>query len=360
MPRVVHVIARMNVGGPAALLVNLLEGLPEQALLTGDVDPGEADHLALRSPSTAFTRIPGLGRAPQPGDDLRALGHLVHELRRRQPDIVHTHTAKAGALGRTAARLAGVPQVVHTFHGHLLQGYFGPTVTQAVVRAERLLARRTDRIVAVGVQVRDDLLAAGIGRPEQYVVIPPGISVAAPPSRADARARLNLSADAAVVATVSRLTHVKRPDRLLDVARRLPDVVFLIAGDGPLLEECRSTASSNVRFLGWRRDVETVHAAADVALLTSDNEGMPVTLVEAALCGTPAVSTDVGSAREVVVGAVVASDADALAAGIRRVLAEDLGGRAAAEAHRRFGVPAMLAAHERLYADLTQPVGHSA
>ncbi|GAC1441622.1 MAG: glycosyltransferase [Mycobacteriales bacterium] len=350
MTRVVHVIARMNVGGPAAILVALLDGLPDQQLLTGEVETGEADHLALRGPQTPFTSVPGLGRSPRTGDDLRALAWLTRELRRREPDVVHTHTAKAGALGRVAARAARVPHVVHTFHGHLLHGYFSPAVTRTIVTTERGLARITDRIVAVGEQVREDLIAAGIGRSEQYVVIPPGIEVAPAPTRAEAK-RL-LVVDGPVVATVGRLIAVKRPDRLLAVAALLPDVTFLVAGEGPLLARTHAAAPPNVRFLGWRGDVEVVHAAADVALLTSDNEGMPVTLIEAALCGTPAVSTDVGSAREVVTGEVTDADPAALAAAVRRVLAQDLGPQARADAEARFGVAGMVEAHRALYAGL--------
>ncbi len=349
-PSVVHVITRMNVGGPAALVVQLLEHLPEQSLLTGEVQHGEADHLALRSPATPCTRVPGLGRSPRPGEDLRALAFLTRELRRRRPDVVHTHTAKAGALGRVAARTARVPGVVHTFHGHLLHGYFPPAVTRAVVTTERVLARTTDRIVAVGEQVRDDLLRARIGRPGQYAVIPPGVCVRTPPPRELARAELDV--DGPVVASVGRLLQIKRPDRLLAVAALLPDVTFLVAGEGPLLGRTRADAPPNVRFLGWRSDVETVYAAADVALLTSDNEGMPVALVEAALCGTPAVSTDVGSAREVVTGEVVGTDPAQLAAAVRRVLAQDLGPQARRTAQARFGVAGMVEAHRVLYAGL--------
>ena len=339
----------MNVGGPAQLLVQLLEGLPEQALLTGDVDEGEADHLALRAAGTPFLRVPGLGRSPRALDDARALAFLVAELRRRCPDVVHTHTAKAGALGRVAARAARVPAVVHTFHGHLLHGYFSARTTRAVVGVERTLARHTDRLVAVGEQVRDDLLARQIGKARQYTVIPPGVHLPAPPGRDAARQALGLPADATVVATVGRLIAVKRPDRMLAVAARLPQVLFLVAGEGPLLEQTKRDATPNVRFLGWRRDVEVVHAAADVALLTSDNEGMPVSLIEAALCGTPAVATDVGSAREVVVGETAPADPDALAAAVLRVAAADLGGTARQQAITRFSPQSMLAAHARLY-----------
>lgn len=350
MPHVVHVIARMNVGGPAALVTELLR-MPGQSLLTGHVEAGEADHLALRSPGTPFTRVPTLGRAPRPLDDLRALRAVTAELRRRRPDVVHTHTAKAGVIGRLAARAAGVPHVVHTFHGHLLDGYFSARKTQAVVGVERLLAHATSRIVTVGEQVRADLLAAGIGTPGQYLVIPPGVAVPAPPPRDEARSALGVHGQ--VVAVVGRLTAIKRPDRLVAVARLLPDVTFLVAGEGPLLETTRLSAPPNVRFLGWRSDVERVYAAADVALLTSDNEGMPVSLVEAALCGTPAVSTDVGSAREVVVGEVTAAEPSALAAALRRVMTQDLRERARQQAVARFSVGAMTQAHANLYAELT-------
>jgi glycosyltransferase involved in cell wall biosynthesis len=351
VPHVVHVIARMNVGGPAALIVQLLAGLPDQSLLTGEVGPGEADHLTLRAPGTPNDRVPGLGRSLHATDDARALAHLVAELRRRRPDVVHTHTAKAGVLGRLAARAAGVPGVVHTFHGHLLDGYFSPPVTRLVVAAERVLARQTDCIIAVGEQVRRDLLAARIGRPEQYRVIVPGVAVRPTTSRTQAKAALGVQGP--VVSCVGRLIPVKRPDRLLAAARLLPEATFLVAGEGPLLARSRAEAPPNVRFLGWRADVELVHAAADVSLLTSDNEGMPVALVEAALCGTPAVSTDVGSAREVVTGEVVGKDPIELAAAVRRVLAKDLGPRARADAERRFGVQAMLDAHAEVYASLS-------
>ena len=350
---VIHVIARMNVGGPAAIIAELLDQLPHQALLTGDVEPDEADHLALRSPGTPFTRVPVLGRGPRPGDDVRALVFLTRELRRRRPDVVHTHTAKAGVLGRLAARAAGVPHLVHTFHGHLLHGYFSPRVTRAVVLTERTLARSTDAIVAVGEQVRDDLLTAQIGRSEQYTVIPPGITVRPPPDREAARRVLDLDLDGPVVSCVGRLTAVKRPDRLLAVAALLPEVTFLVAGEGPLLAQTRADAPPNVRFLGWRGDVETVHAAADLTLLTSDNEGMPVSLIEAALCGTPAVSTDVGSAREVVTGEVVGTDPAQLAAAVRRVLAQDLGAAARRDAEQRFGPTGMVEAHRSLYAQVS-------
>jgi hypothetical protein len=165
--RVLRLIARMNVGGPALQVVALQRGLDperfESRLLIGEPGEGEADYLQLRAPDVEATLVPGLGRSIRAAGDARALAAVIGEIRRFRPDIVHTHTAKAGVLGRIAAGVTRVPHVVHTFHGHLLHGYFGAAGRRAVVTTERVLARRTDVLAAVGAQVRDDLLAAGIG-----------------------------------------------------------------------------------------------------------------------------------------------------------------------------------------------------
>ena len=362
--RVVHIIGRMNVGGPAAIVAELVGHLKavDIHLLVGDVDATEADFLELRAPDLPATRIPGLGRAVRPTDDAKALAGLVGELRRLRPDVVQTHTAKAGVLGRTAAMAARVPVRVHTFHGHLLHGYFSPAATRGVVAAERLLARVTDRIVAVGAGVRDELLGARIGRAGQYVVIAPGIALPqAPPSQMEARRVLGLASEGPVVAYVARLTTIKRPDRMLEVARALPEATFVVAGDGPLHDDIRGAAPDNVCFVGWRADVHNVYAAADVVLLTSDNEGMPVTLIEAAMCGVSAVATAVGSTSEVVVdgvtGRVVAAETGALVEAVRALLHDPARRAAQGEAARRraeemFSVGEMVRAYESLYRSL--------
>jgi glycosyltransferase involved in cell wall biosynthesis len=363
--RVVHIIGRMNVGGPAAIVTALLGRLEAETdvhVLVGEVDEGEADYLVLRELPVHVTRIRGLGRAVRPTDDVRALAALVRELARLRPDIVHTHTAKAGALGRTAAAFVGVPSRVHTFHGHLLHGYFSPPATRGIVWAERALAPGTDRMVAVGAAVRDDLLEAGIGRPDQFVVIPPGVSLPRPPPpRPQARAALGLSDDGPVVAFVARATGVKRLDRMIAVAGAVPEATFVVAGDGPLQAGLRAGAPANVRFLGWRADMENVYASANLVLLTSDNEGMPVTLIEAALCGVPAVATDVGSTGEVVVngqtGVTVPADVGSLVEAVRALVADEdrclaLGRTARHRARDAFSVERMAAAHTELYRSL--------
>jgi glycosyltransferase involved in cell wall biosynthesis len=326
--RVLRIIARMNVGGPAVQVTTLMRGLDpdryEHRLLVGTVGTDESDHLATRAPDVTATVVAGLGRAPRLIDDGRALATIRRIMADYRPHVVHTHTAKAGALGRAAATALRVPVVVHTFHGHLLHGYFGPWRTRAVVAAERLAARCSTTLVAVGPQVRDDLLAVRIGRPHQYAVVPPGIGLEPLPDRGEARAALGIDPDADVVLYVGRLTRIKRPDRLLEVARRLrdarPSAVVVVAGDGELAAQARAEAAplgDAVRFLGWRDDLETLYAAADVVLLTSDNEGTPVSLIEAAHAGRPVVATDVGSTRHVVddghTGVLCPPEADALA-----------------------------------------------
>jgi glycosyltransferase involved in cell wall biosynthesis len=193
--RVLQVIARMNVGGPASQVLALAEGLDPARfrveVVTGEPGAGEADYLELRSPGTRLTVLPGLGPDVAPVADARALAALDRLVRRLRPHVLHTHTAKAGLLGRLVARRHGIP-TVHTFHGHLLHGYFGPAATRAVVEVERRLARSTDVLVTVGERVRDELLEAGVGRHEQYRALPPGVPPLQPVEAARARAELDL------------------------------------------------------------------------------------------------------------------------------------------------------------------------
>lgn len=372
--RVLRVIARMNVGGPALQVTGLVEDLdPERfdhRLLTGSVGRGEADYISLRAPGLPHRTVRGLGRSPAALDDLRALHALRTEMRAFRPHIVHTHTAKAGVLGRVAAWSTGVPALVHTYHGHLLHGYFSPGVTRAVVGVERTLALRTTRLVAVGARVRDELLSAGVGSPHQYAVVPPGITLPTAPSRAAARERLGLPQSAQVVVLVARLTRIKRPERFVELAHRLagrhPDTVFAVVGDGELLPSLQAAAGSVVRFLGWRPDVETVYAASDLVVLTSDNEGMPVSLIEAALCGVPAVATRVGSVAEVVVdgqsGWLCDVDVDALVRAVDEALSDPsrlrrAGAAAQEHARRCFGRARLVQDTAELYEQLADEKG---
>jgi len=372
--RVLRIIDRLNVGGPALQASVLMAGLdPErfdQRLVTGSVSADEGDFVGIRAPDLSVTVVPGLGRAPHVRDDLRAFVTIVRIMREFRPHIVHTHKAKAGVLGRLAARLTRAPATVHTFHGHLLHGYFSPAVTRVIVFVERVLARRTTRLVAVGHQVRDDLIAAGIGRPEQFEVVAPGVDLPPAPAPELARARLGLNGASHVVTYIGRLVPVKRPDRFVRVAARLgsryPDAVFPVIGNGELLDTIQAEAralGAHCVFLGWRRDVETIYAASDAVVVTSDNEGMPVSLIEAARVGTPAVTTRVGSAAEVIddgiTGFVTEPTVDALADATATLL-DDVGLRrrfgeaARARAEREFSGPRLVADTTRIYEELVR------
>ena len=367
--RVLRVIARMNVGGPAWQVSVLTRGLdPDRyvtKLLCGEVEDSEADYVELRDPGLPVQRVPSLGREARFIDDIRSLRILWREIRAFRPDIIHTHTAKAGVLGRLVAIVARVPIRVHTFHGHLLYGYFSPLRMRLVRALESVLARWTTVLIAVGEQVRDDLLAAGIGSPEQYSVIAPGVKFESVPQQRQSRDRFGLPLDVPILLFVGRLTQVKRPDRLIEtmniLLKRVPEAVLVIAGGGEQLEKTRLDASplgDSVHFLGWCAEITDLYAAADVAVICSDNEGMPVTLIEAALVGVPAVATDVGSVREVVVdgetGLLVEPTAEAVAEGVVRLFEDAelrlrLGNEASRRAACRFGVDRLVREHDDLY-----------
>lgn len=337
--RVMRIIARMNVGGPAWQTSTLSTRMDPDRFTTlmvaGTVEPHETDYLQLRPvEDLPITFVPEMGREIRPRQDAVALRRLVRLMREFRPHLVHTHTAKAGTLGRIAAQLAGVPAVVHTFHGHLLYGNFSRLGTTGVVGVERTLARTTDVICSVGGRVRDELLDAGIGRPDQYEVVPPGVDLPPLPSQEEARADLDIPQGVPVVLMPARITEVKRPDRFVQmamtVAGKVPDVHFVVAGDGPLrahMEDLAAPLGERFRVLGWRGDIHRIYAACDVACLSSDNEGMPVALLEAGMAGRPAVVPLVGATDEVVddgvTGFVVDPEAQALADALITVLTDD-------------------------------------
>ena len=374
--RVLRVIARLNVGGPALQVGVLEQGLDpdrfEQRIVAGSVSEGEADYVSLRAPGMPVTYLDGWGREPKPTADLQALRHLRRMIDEFRPHIVHTHTAKAGTVGRIAAISKRHAAMVHTFHGHLLHGYFSPAKTRAVIEVEKRLARRTERLIAVGSQVRDDLIAAGIGDHDQYSIVPPGIDLAPVPDRRIAREMLDLPQDVPVVAFVARLTAIKRPDRLIEVMaevrRTHPDAIVLIVGEGDLYDDVRrqaATLGDGVRLLGWRSDVEVIYGAADLALLTSDNEGTPVSLIEASLCGLPSVSTRVGSVGEVVLdgrtGIITSNDVGDLAAAVNRLIGDRemraaMGRAAAVHGDEKYGANCLVSNMATVYESMSPRV----
>jgi glycosyltransferase involved in cell wall biosynthesis len=371
--KVMQIIARMNVGGPAVIVAELMRGLDkyaiEQILVTGFCDENEADYLDTVAKDVKATRIAGLGRSVSLLADLKAFFGLVSLIRKFKPDVIHTHTAKAGVLGRLASLLAGRASVrVHTFHGHLLHGYFNRPLTKVVILIEKLFAARTKVLIAIGSKVKDELLAAGIGQSDKYRVFFPGLPAPKPMASADARSALGLNPQALYVTYVGRLTQIKRPDRLLDVAKECKerglDLHFLLAGEGELFESSKARAQSdqlNLTFFGWRSDIDQIFSASDIAILTSDNEGIPLTLIQAAQAGLPIVATSVGSISDIVIdqstGYLTATSAADMADAIEK-LARDtqlrtiMGEAGKARANQYFSLERMLKDHTDLYRSL--------
>ncbi len=337
----------------------------------------------LLSPATAVEHLPSLRRELSPTNDCAAFMRVSAILRDFRPHIVHTHMAKAGAIGRAATAFynrslepSDRARVVHTYHGHVLEGYFSPAKTALFVGIERRLARFTDRIIAISPAIRDELLRDyRIGRPEQYRIVPLGFDLSAlagidEPARVAARQSLGLDARSHVVSTVGRLTAIKQHQLFLEAARLIaaqdPAAVFLVVGDGELraaLEQAARTfgIADRVRFLGWRRDLSTIYGASDVFMLTSRNEGTPVALIESIAAGVPGVSTDVGGVRDVLQGeggvAVPFGDAAAMASAVTQLLGDTnrrrtTGERGRASVVARYSIDRLVDDIEILYRDL--------
>jgi glycosyltransferase involved in cell wall biosynthesis len=389
--RIARIITRLNIGGPAIQAIDLSRHLAasgfDTCLFHGRLGDGEGDITTIHSiHGIQAVYVDELVRPISPLTDCRAFWRLYRALCRWRPDIVHTHMAKAGALGRLAAlcynRTSGrarPARLVHTYHGHVFEGYFGSPSTRLFLMVERWLARRSDALVAISPQVRHDLIDTyGVAREAQVRTIALGFNLdgllaVQPADRAQARASLAVPLDATVVTTVGRLTAIKQHalflDMAADLARRSNEYLFLIIGDGELrsvLEEQanRLGIAARVRFLGWRGDLATIYGATDVFVLTSRNEGTPVALIEAMAAAVASVSTDVGGVRDVMTGPDVGSivpygDAPALADAVH-ALAADATGRAAVgdrareSVRRRFHSARLIEDIKSLYGDLME------
>ncbi len=319
--RVLRVIARLNMGGPAQQ-AGILSGRRmdtegfETLLVHGSLAPGEESMAGFAEKEGArMVMLPDLAQPVSPLRDLRALGQLIRVLRRFQPHIVHTHTAKAGFLGRLAAlSVRPRPVIVHTFHGHVLSGYFGRVKSGGYRFLERALARVSDCLIGVSQATVDDLVGLGIAPRERFRVIPLGLDLeqfaaldAAPSG--DLRGELDVAEDEVLLTYVGRVVPIKRLDVLLHAfecaRRRGAPIRLAIVGDGELRSDLEQTAREldvleYVRFLGYRSDLVRIARATDLAVLSSDNEGTPVSLIEAAAAARPAVATSVGGVSEVV------------------------------------------------------------
>ena len=360
--RVLHVIARLNVGGTARYITRLAEELPkhkiETFVATGFVQGSEAEDPSAKK--LKVIRIPSLGREINPIKDHFAFKQLLEVIREVRPDILHTHTFKAGYVGRIKTkeinRAAGKQvKFVHTFHGHLFDDpEFSVLKSLIITSFERRFAMRTDAIVTVGAQVAKELLEREIGQPEQFTNIPPGVDPLKIP-KAKPRTKITIG-------WIARVTGVKNPLRALEIAKLFPDAQFLIAGGGDMLEQVKAQAPSNTKVLGWT-DAPKLFASSDIILSTSENEGMPIALIEAQLASKPVVATNVGGVSEVVLnnktGFVTRKNTEDLAKALEKLVnskaLRTVQGKAAkAHATKAYSVEKMIQAHVSLYKKLAK------
>jgi glycosyltransferase involved in cell wall biosynthesis len=385
--KVLRVIARLNVGGPTLHVAYLTKGLTplgyETTLVTGRIGSNEGSMAYVASEVGVQPLYVGsLQRNLSVFADLVALLRLVGLIRAQRPDVLHTHTAKAGALGRAAALLSGRARpgvVVHTYHGHVLTGYFSPLMSRVFLGVERFLARSTDALVAVSPEVRDDLVELGVAPASKFVIVRLGLDldqrIAAPENARElVREELSVEPDQLLVSWLGRMTEIKRVDDLLrafaDLRGREVDAVLALVGDGPNREGLEQLAErlgirDAVRFTGFRRDVGSIYRASDVVALSSANEGTPVSLIEALAAGCAVVTTDVGGAVDVLDGGrvgflVPAGDTKAFADRLEDLarqsgLRHEFGAAGREHVLARYSVDRLVRDVDRLYRDLLGP-----
>ncbi len=384
--KVLRVIARLNMGGPALHVAYLTEGLAERGydttLVAGSLGRGE-DSMAFvaEARGVEVVKIDELHREISPFRDIVAVFRLARLIRAERPQILHTHTAKAGAIGRLAAMVAGPagpPIVVHTFHGHVLHGYFGPFRSLVFRLLERFLARRSTALIAVSPQVRDDLVALHVAPASKFTVVRLGIELdervaVDEPMRVEARRVLGIPPERFAVGWVGRMTSVKRTDDVVRAFAALRargiDACLCIVGDGPDREQVEKRAHElgvirDCLFLGYQEDVARFFAVFDAFVLSSVNEGTPVVAIEALAAGRPVVATDVGGVPDVVTEGVDGflveqGDTEALAERLARLAEDPELRRTMGEAGRermlpRYAVTRLIDDIDRLYRSLLE------
>lgn len=388
--RVLRVIARLNVGGPSLHVSYLTEGLASRGYTTtlaaGAISRGEASMASVaKRRGIEITSITALQREVSPMADARAVLQLAKLIRRHRPHILHTHTAKAGAVGRVAARLVGSrrpPIVVHTFHGHTLRGYFGPAKEHVYRQIEHALARGTDALVAVSPEVRDDLVAIGVAPASRFAVVRLGIELSermeGSERGAELRASLGIAQERFTVGWVGRMTAVKQAGDVLRTVRLLHDRgidgALVMVGDGPDRNKLETLArelgiDGATRFVGFQDDVGPWFHAFDALLLPSRNEGTPVSAIETLASGRPVVATRVGGVADVVQDGIdgylielgdVRGAADRLAQlAADPELRRRMGAAGSERVVRRYRVPRLVEDVDRLYRALLAETGFS-
>jgi glycosyltransferase involved in cell wall biosynthesis len=379
--KVLRIIGRLNVGGPAIHVVNLTAGLNprryQPLLVAGSENEAEGSMLDFAlshgvKPTVIPEIVTAFSLAPRDG---KALWKLYWLMRKQRPHIVHTHTAKAGFLGRIAARLAGVPIIVHTFHGHVLHGYYGPVKNSLLRRVEQSLAWFTDRLVTVSEQVKNELIGYGIAKAEKITVVPLGFDLEpfldSHTHQGEFRRETGLCDEVKLVGIVGRIFPIKNHALFMESAAQIsalePAARFVIVGNGVLRPALEAQArrlgiADRVLFTGWRRDLPRIYTDLDLLVVSSDNEGTPVSAIEAMASSCPVVATRVGGLPDLIedhkTGRLVPPRApEALTSAVLGLLqdpqiARELGRNGRDSVRHRFAVQRLLSDTDDLYTQL--------
>ena len=317
--KVLHIITRLDKGGSAEntflTIMGLYENGYEVSLMSGPVEEPRQDRgEQIRKQGMRYIFIPELVRTVSPLKDLKALFKIYRYLRKERFDIVHSHTSKAGLLGRLAAKLAGVPIIIHTPHGHVFFGYFGLVKTKLFIFVERMSSRLADKIIALTSREKKDHLLFNIANEDKFVVINSGVDLnkfkTLPLNEIqNFKRKLGIPENSLIVGTVGRLVPIKGPAFLIEAAKlivpKYPSTLFIFTGDGHLKQELKKKTlemgiEDNIIFLGWRDDVARIISIYDILVLPSLNEGMGRVLVEAMALGKPIVASDIGGIPDLI------------------------------------------------------------
>ena len=363
---VLQVIARMNLGGTSKYILKLSKELEaigtKSPIATGYVQNGEIEEPDLKK--IKLSRIKHLGRKISPANDLKAMTELRRVILQIQPDVIHTHTFKAGFITRVQRskiedKLGKKVKFIHTFHGHLFDDpQFNGFKAIIISGIEKSLSRKSDQLITVGNNVKRDLESRGIKGKKKTISIPPAVVPLQLLSKKSALKKYRVTDKNRVrVLWMARVTGVKNPHKVVSIAKKMPNIDFYLAGGGDLLDTIKTNAPKNLKVLGWQ-EAKNILLIADIFLSTSENEGIPIAMIEAQLAGIPIVATDVGSVSEVVIdnktGILCDRTEKQLIEGIRKI-AEDkklrsiLSKNARSKALKSFSSTKFAKSHREIY-----------
>ncbi|GAA4848614.1 glycosyltransferase [Algivirga pacifica] len=362
--RILRIIARLNVGGPAIHTVLLTDRLNndkfESKLIAGQLSEGEGDMSYLaKERNVVYEECQDLQRELSPIKDIKALLKMWKIIRTYQPDIIHTHTAKAGFIGRSAALLYNLfkneakrIRVVHTFHGHVFHSYFSPLKTNLFLFLERFLGRYTDTIITITPLQKQEILSLGVGKEIQHQIVPLGLDLKRfyiqPRDNGILKGHFEIPSEKKLIGVVARFTAIKNLTLFLETAAELlknfNDIHFVMVGDGEEMSLLKEKAealniTSSVTFTGFLKELHLVYADLDLVMLTSHNEGSPVSIIEAMTAGVPVVASAVGGVPDLFQKdfhemLCPANDKDALVKACAKILKDHIYRNAFIDAHQ--------------------------